>query len=623
MILSGPPLERRAASITNPSLAKAYLHPYTFPPLATNFHHPSRLNPWQLYRQASSVLRNTSRAKNPAWYQSALELDLQLHIRPDGPSVFCAYFNRKTSIWAEGPALSDDLIRNEEAYESLITEIISYARKQGASSLGIILHVANEFATTELKPELDNPAALPELRKAAYDDPTAILEDSSVDKNQAAWRVVPYAASNSETIGTTITLTSQLSPLFDAFRAAGERSNFPVITLSLSAPLITIMGLPQLLSSQPSKPFVTILQYPWFTVLAFFNEHADLRLIRTLQHRGVRRAANLRNAVSTTSASLEFMDPDLFIIPLGKEVDDSLEGNLQAYYANCTVATLRAPSANGVPPWCPEVIIASNALSKEAQQVTSLTFTSFRDDQWALQDFLPTPKEVVEVYPSKSEMALMRVSKIMKLGVTALTLAGLAYFGLGIFQLTRKEEWQFNPDKATITKNKLSMLSAERASVDYWNSMLADRSKAWVEMESIARLFPEKGGMLIKTCSYSAKPDSTPGKSTIGFVKSWKISGLARDEAQDFLNSLNTRDGINAHFANIAKLTGNEAYDPSLVTRNIAANVRIQENNAFRPVSFEEMILTDESTYPFTFDLTITQRFESTDPMAINVPKAP
>ena len=32
---------------------------------------------------------------------------------------------------------------------------------------------------------------------------------------------------------------------------------------------------------------------------------------------------------------------------------------------------------------------------------------------------------------------------------------------------------------------------------------------------------------------------------------------------------------------------------------------------------------SDESTYPFTFDLTITQRFEATDSMAINVTKAP
>jgi hypothetical protein len=52
-------------------------------------------------------------------------------------------------------------------------------------------------------------------------------------------------------------------------------------------------------------------------------------------------------------------------------------------------------------------------------------------------------------------------------------------------------------------------------------------------------------------------------------------------------------------------------------------NVRTQENNSFKPTPPEEYSVSDESTYPFTFDLTITQRFEATDPMAITVPKAP
>jgi hypothetical protein len=33
--------------------------------------------------------------------------------------------------------------------------------------------------------------------------------------------------------------------------------------------------------------------------------------------------------------------------------------------------------------------------------------------------------------------------------------------------------------------------------------------------------------------------------------------------------------------------------------------------------------MLDDTTYPFTFDLTITQRFEATDPLAINSAKIP
>ena len=109
----------------------------------------------------------------------------------------------------------------------------------------------------------------------------------------------------------------------------------------------------------------------------------------------------------------------------------------------------------------------------------------------------------------------------------------------------------------------------------------------------------------------------------MGVIKEWKISGMARDEAIDFLNTLNTREGISAHFSEIAKITGNESYNPDLGNRSISVNVRTQENNGYKPLPPEETNDADESSYPFSFELTITQRFEATDPMAINVPKAP
>ena len=47
------------------------------------------------------------------------------------------------------------------------------------------------------------------------------------------------------------------------------------------------------------------------------------------------------------------------------------------------------------------------------------------------------------------------------------------------------------------------------------------------------------------------------------------------------------------------------------------------ENSGFKPLPLSETFDTDESTYPFNFDLTITQRFEAADPLALNVNKSP
>jgi hypothetical protein len=70
------------------------MHSLTFQSLG-HFQHPASLNVLQQFGQACSILRNTTRASNPAWYQDALELDFQLHIRPDGPQISAFYYDRK------------------------------------------------------------------------------------------------------------------------------------------------------------------------------------------------------------------------------------------------------------------------------------------------------------------------------------------------------------------------------------------------------------------------------------------------------------------------------------------------------------------------------------------------
>ena len=423
-------------------------------------------------------------------------------------------------------------------------------------------------------------------------------------------------------MATTVTLSRQYAPVVATLRLAGEKANFPLIVASVSAPLVALMGLAGTLVPTEGKSFVAILQYPWFTTLAFFNEHADLRLVRTLQHRGVRRATNLRHALATTSASLEFIDPDIFLLPLGENVDTTLEANLRIGFSTSRIEQILMPVADGIPLWCPEPAAAAGA-NTGTTKISSHTFTILRDDKWALQDFLPSPKETVEIYPNHLEMRLLRSLRMAKLVLAAVAILCLGYFGFGIMNLIRQPEWAFDPAQADLTKARVAGLTNERKKSDHWNNLLEDRSKAWAAMESFSRMFPENKGMLVKTYSHTSKPDTTPGQSKVGFIKEWKITGYARDEALEYLNSLNTREGINAHFTVIAQSTGCVAYNPTTGNRSISVNVRTQENASFRLVPPEEALAADDSTYPFTFDLTIIQRFEATDPIALTVPKAP
>ena len=305
--------------------------------------HPASLNAFQQYRQACSLLSDTSRATLPAWYQEALDLDYQVHIRHDGNSVRAFFYDRAKNEWSDAPPLSEATLTEEEAALIYAQQLLTHVRSLKGKSLGVVVHVADEFATAELKPGLDNPAALPDLRKIAFDTPGEILDDSSVPPNQASWRVIPYSAAGSETIGTTITLSRRLDPFFTVLRELGDSMNFPIITHSLSSPLVAMAGLHTVVSKDRGKPFVGVFLYPWFTVMAFFNEHHDLRLIRSLQHRGIRRPSNFRHALATTNASLEFEDPDLYVVPLGAEVDQKVAEDLERSFPDSHVETVNFP----------------------------------------------------------------------------------------------------------------------------------------------------------------------------------------------------------------------------------------------------------------------------------------
>ena len=221
------------------------------------------------------------------------------------------------------------------------------------------------------------------------------------------------------------------------------------------------------------------------------------------------------------------------------------------------------------------------------------------------------------------EMRLLRFLKLGRIGVAAVSVLGLAWLAFSVFTVIRRPEWAFNEGEAKAVQQRLVSLTQERQRLDHWNNLLADRSKAWSSMEAVARMFPANSGLLMKSFGHSVRPDSAPGQARVGFVKEWIITGMVRDEALGYLNSLNTREGISSHFSEISKVTGNLAYDPAPNTRTIVVNVKTQENAAFKQMPLEDIVDTDEATYAFTFNLTITQRFESADALAIAAAKAP
>jgi hypothetical protein len=253
----------------------------------------------------------------------------------------------------------------------------------------------------------------------------------------------------------------------------------------------------------------------------------------------------------------------------------------------------------------------------------SHTFLTLRHEEWAIQDFLPMAPATADTYPSRGEMKLLRAARWTHLGLVLAVLACWAWIGMSMLEMVRRPEWTFNEDQARSVKMKLQMLQKERSRIGHWDNLLEDRSKGWTSMEMLTRFFPEESGFLLRSFQHSVSPEAVRGKKELGFVKQWQIGGFAREASLPRLTELGTREGISKAFDEVAKITGSHAYRTDLPTRSVIVNIKTLENASYKPRPPEEFIMTDESSYPFVFDLTITQRFEADDPLALSTSAAP
>ena len=114
------------------------------------------------------MLGHTTRASNPAWYQTALELDLQLHIRVDGPSVTTFFFRHSKARWTTGPSITEADLRDPAKMEACAAEILKQARSLKAHALGIILQIMlGHFQPVVTRPSKTRGARSPIPLKAA------------------------------------------------------------------------------------------------------------------------------------------------------------------------------------------------------------------------------------------------------------------------------------------------------------------------------------------------------------------------------------------------------------------------------------------------------------------------
>lgn len=310
---------------------------------------PESLSFAKRFKQAKQLAKETSRAENPNWYADAFSINLQLHIFVGSDSGAISYIRTtSTGEWAKGPNISPEMEEDPALLKPVLDGIIAeHLSNVKNPALGIILYVADEFATAEPGPEHQNPAEVEELRAKIKADPRTILEDASVSNESHSWRLFPYpGAASGQPFATAISFTRRHEQLLQECRDYGNQNNLPVRTRAISAPLCAISALPWLLEQKPENGFVAIHHYPRFSVLSYFNIHGDLVLIRTLQHHGnVPFSPQTASAIMTTATSLELENPHVFLIPMAGAAPMGMADSLSSMLPNSQVITLSPTSS--------------------------------------------------------------------------------------------------------------------------------------------------------------------------------------------------------------------------------------------------------------------------------------
>ncbi len=445
------------------------------------------------------------------------------------------------------------------------------------------------------------------------------MEDNTLSTGEVSFRLFPYpGAKPGHLFGAAITISRKYQDFLRKFRSIGESLNFPVLTTGLSAPLVALAALPRLASQLPTQPFCILFSYSTFSVIAFFTAEGNLVMLRSVRHHAGGTPPHVGRIIQTMAAALELLEPLVYVLPLTQGQEGEGAGALPEL-PNASILDWR-----GNAEFAPEVPFefqGTGPVVPEGEEPEGLaaseTFRGLAERQWATQDFLPPTDEEADIYPYETEMKALRAGgMILKVGAALIALY-LGWSGVRAFQIMRDPAWHRAPGKGGGGGN--TVLATQIKRYEQWNSFLADRSKAWVTMELMNQLFPNPNSVVLSDAKHTVRPELAQGQTRASLVKDWAINGYVNDEALEHLTVINTKEGINRVFQSVYELTGDESLRTDLESRSLVVNLLASENKRYKPNSGSDSAFQ----FPFVFNLTVSQRIASEDPLAIPTSAAP
>jgi hypothetical protein len=608
---------------------------------------PSELKPADVYKQARLVASKTSRGSDRNWYRDALDLSWQWHLWFDGgPEVTSATFSRSDSVWREGPVIPLSNLTTAENTEDLLGELLStrfFAQKPAA--LGIVLHVADEFALAGLATasgtNLDHAEDLDVIRFNLIDDPRETLADREVSVEHTSWRLLPFwGAVPGQPRATAIALSRSRETFLHQMLSHGEELRVPIRIAVTSAPVEHLGALP-LMDPTMAGGRLVVLPYLKYTAVFAISNSGELRGVRTLAHRGgANMPTGLPDILSSMAVSAELagigpggLKPKVLISSADAGILDAAARSLEAGSVSGQsmhvekVNLTTHPALAAVPGKRPEFLVYDARVVEATREaagplVGTQTFTALWKDWITGSNFFDTVR-MDALYPTLRDLRLLRIATVFSLLLVLIVVCSAGFGGYSFYKASTHPSWNLTPEMLKNTETNQVKLQQERRQIDVANRLLQPRSRGWTTLEFLMQLFPEDSGVRLEGFDYGVETSrlgasAVPGQpaTSAGMVRTWTVRGLAQPQAMELLSTINSQRGLSALFDRVAKATGDGSYTPD-PQRQVTITLTQGRNAKYMAdPSTTHGQIDPASLFPYSFDATITQTLTDKDALA-------
>lgn len=601
---------------------------------------PQNASPIKLYRQAKTILKSTSRAKEADWYRSADEINLQWHLWIGANSGQSAIYSRSLKQWWTGPnlpAVSLEVDENgatigldkasRDALHELLRKILA-AKEFGAKakSVGVIIHLADGVRIRDLAPDFASDDDFPAVNELLISAPEIALGDDTVDNQDGKWRLLPLLGINE---GDKRALAVQVSPRLELVAKElahyGELRNMPVVVNVRSAPLEALAGIPYLhpeIQTPGTGATLTLIQYESLTLLFAVGNRGELLLVRPLFHRSATYLSPTETyeVLSQTAALLNIKDPAILLVSVSGMPEQQLKVLLENYLEQNPKARYRCIDTNeseytsAIPGKRFEFAMSVQEAPPVPEEAP---FQKELREKWARQDFYgPTADEAGRM-PSRADLQLLKLSGLIQKVAAVGILIFCGWTGTDFFTKMRSDAWKLSPNAADNMAVELAKLQKERKEWEHWDKLLEKRSEGWLVMETLLEVFPADGGVILKDMNYRAETDDSAKsgeKTAVGLKRSWDISGFANPEVAVNLPTLGSRNRVAELLNSIAEKNHAPYLSVSPATREV--QVMLQQRQGTMPPS-QEFPAKVARHFRTAFELSISQSISEKDDLAI------